>query len=174
MNNTNNANNINNDNGLGRVSLKNQYEKPYNFMEEVNTTDTKQYDNSLKYIHTENLLTKIFFSKENIKMIQNMLRYNIWLNSDKKHIISDQDETQLTIIMRSIFLQYSKNIQYDIKSQVKQLNKYVLDWCIPKVLSQVQQFIGYKNDITQSYKPLPYGKYSSSAGTKTLQIDPFL
>ena len=168
----NNNNTDNTNNNKGRVSLKNDYEKPFKFTE--NFTKENVYDNSLKYIQTENLLSKIFFSNENIKMIQNMLRYNVWLYSDKKFVISDQDETQLTIIMRSIYLQYSKNLPNNIKDQVKKLNKYVLDWSIPRVLTQVKQFIGYKNDITKVNDPLPYGKYSSSAGTKTLQLDNFL
>ena len=159
-------------NNSGRVKLKNEYEKPFKMMEDLNDKDT--YGDTLKYYQTENLLSKVYFSKENIKMIQNMLRYNIWLNSDKKHIISNQDETQLTIIMRSIFLQYAKNLPNNIKEQIKTLNKYVLDWCIPKILTQVKQFIGYKNDITQVNKPLPYGEYSSSSGTKTLQLDHFI
>ena len=145
-------------NNYGRVKLKNEYEKPFKMMEDLNDKDT--YGDTLKYYQTENLLSKVYFSKENIKMIQNMLRYNIWLNSDKKYIISNQDETQLTIIMRSIFLQYAKNLPNNIKEQIKTLNKYVLDWCIPKILTQVKQFIGYKYDITQVNKPLPYGEYS--------------
>lgn len=159
-----------------RISINdnNTIEKPFNMIEQINSKNTDNYEDTLKYIQTDTILSKVFFSKENIKMLQNMLRYNIWLQSDKKYIISDQDELQLTIIMRSIFLQYSKNLPNNIKEQVKKLNGYVLDSCIPGVLSQVQQFIQYKKDISETPKPLEYGKYVSTAGTKTLNLDNFI
>ena len=51
-------------NNSGRVKLKNEYEKPFKMMEDLNDKDT--YGDTLKYYQTENLLSKVYFSKENI------------------------------------------------------------------------------------------------------------
>ena len=57
---------------------------------------------------TASPLANMFFSNLNIKSIQEQLRYQVWLKSDKKYVIGYQDQHQLLIVMRSIYLQYSK------------------------------------------------------------------
>ena len=47
--------------------------------------------------------------------------------------IGRQSDTELQIIMRSIYLQYSENNNCNIISQVKVLNKKVLDYCVEKI-----------------------------------------
>ena len=162
--------------GTGRVKISNMNKpvEPYPFFEQVNPKSSDDYENSLKYIQTDTLLSKAFFSNTNLEMIQNMLRYNVWLASDKKYMIDKQDSVQLNIIMRSIYLQYSKNLQYDIKTQIKKLNGFVIDWCVPRVLSEVMQYVQYKKDISRPIEIIPYGEYKSSAGTKTLTLNMFL
>ena len=39
--------------------------------------------------------------------------------------------------MKSIYLQYSRNLSYDIKEQVIILNKYVVDECVSIIIPNV-------------------------------------
>merc|ERR1711907_149906 len=92
----------------GRVDiLGNKPTKPF----QLYTDDGKvgyYKDNSLKSIQTNSLLSKTYFSKENFEQLQNMIRYNVYIQSNKRHIIARQSDTQLQIIMRSIYLQNAK------------------------------------------------------------------
>ncbi len=113
-------------------------------------------------------LSNIFFSQNNIDALQQGIRYLVWKNSNGKHKIGNQSETQLQIIMRGIFLQYSKNLSYNIIEQVKELNQKVLDFIIPQILLEIDQYNYYINDIYKQPIPLSRSINTSSAGTKFL------
>ena len=106
----------------GRVDIMDNIPaKPFYLTNEDN--NLKYYKkNSLTGIQTNSILSDTFFSKENIEQLQNMLRYNVYIQSNKKHIISKQSDTQLQIIMRSIYLQNAKNLDNNITSQIEELN----------------------------------------------------
>lgn len=69
--------------------------------------------------------------------------------------------------MKSIYLQYSKNQEKNIINQIKKLNALVLDYCIPNILSNIEQHIHYKKTVSSLPKPIEHPKYVSSAGTRT-------
>ena len=58
--------------------------------------------------------------------------------------------------MRSVFLQYSKNIPTDLDSQVKSLNSRVLDYCIQQVYSEAQGYMKYLTDVSSMYTPMDH------------------
>ena len=80
-------------------------------------------ENAATGIHEKNTLNQLFFSPKNFKSVQNMIRYKIYQLSDKKYIIGEQDPIELQVIMRSIFLQYSRNNFTKIKEQIQRLNE---------------------------------------------------
>ena len=75
--------------------------------------------------------------------------------------------------MRSVYLQYSKNLASDIAEQVSILNNLVVNICVPKIITNVEQYIGYKKDISGLPKPLPRPQNLSSAGTKSTRMTRF-
>jgi hypothetical protein len=98
-------------------------------------------------------LSKIYFSKENIQIIQNAIRAGVYNKSNGQYIVDQQDCESLKIIMRSIFLQYSVNNPNNIREQVESLNKMVLDYSIPQVYGEAQGHMKYLNDV--STLPVP-------------------
>ena len=66
-------------------------------------------ENAITGVHEKTTLNQLYFSPENFQNVQNMIRYKIYQNSDKKYVIGEQDPLELQIIMRSIYLQYSRN-----------------------------------------------------------------
>ena len=122
---------------------------------------------------TSNLLNETFFSNANIKIIQNSIRHTIWINSNKQFIIAPQCDTQLEIIMRSIYLQYSKNLSYNIKEQIEDLNTLVVNASVPNILSNIKQYIGYKKDLVTGPTFMDHPENVSSSGSKTLTYNLF-
>jgi len=100
-------------------------------------------------------LSDVFFSGKNICSVQNGIRSGVYDKSNGKFVISNQDEDTLKIIMRSIFLQSSVNQSDNIIDQVKQLNKLVLDYCIPQVYGEAKGYKKYLVDASTMYNPIP-------------------
>jgi hypothetical protein len=95
-------------------------------------------------------------------------------NSYGRITIDDQSMDELTIIMRTMYLQYAQNLPNDIAGQVLDLNEKVLNWSVPHILSAVDHYNYYLNDISHMPVPLARSVSLSSAGTKSLPLNPFV
>lgn len=113
----------------------------------------------------------LFFSSDNIEEVQRLIRYNVYLHTEKKHIIGKQDETELLIIMRGVYLQYGRvpASQKDYKAALQKLNRDVVTQLLPDLVSNVKQYIGYIRDSTQNHIPLARGTNPSNKGENTLR-----
>lgn len=99
-------------------------------------------------------LEKTFFSKENINLINKHLILSVYSSTNKQFLICPQKEADLIIVMRYVFIEYSRNLPYDIDKQIKDLNYRVISEILPIVISNVDQQIGYLKDIeTQPIGP---------------------
>ena len=95
-------------------------------------------------------LQAIFYSDENIKIINNLLRKKIYYASDKKYNLMDQNKQSLLIIMRWIWSMYSRNLDFKIKEQINNLNCKVVDEILPQVLSNIEQYFQYLKDYEKA------------------------
>jgi len=118
-------------------------------------------------IYEKNTVQDIFFSDKNIDLIQKLISYHVSKQTDGNLNVGRQDDTQLKIVMKSVYLQYGKNKNNDLTNQVKELNAYVLDYCVPNIISNAKQYIKYKNDVSTLPIPIENPKFTSSAGTRT-------
>ena len=141
---------------------------PYNLYEENKLKPTTFRKQALIGVIECNLLNQVFFSQENIDLLQDKIRYTVWIASNKKFVIDRQSDTDLELIMHSIYLQYAKNIPHNIKEQIIELNDLVIQDCVPKILSQVEQHVYYLFDASTQPIPLSLPENVSSAGRKTL------
>lgn len=108
----------------------------------------------------------IFFSEENIEALQGGLRYSVYRESGGQIVIGNQSRDELSIIMRSIYLQESLNVPHNLLEQVRALNKSVLDYSIPRVLSEAKSYQRYRVDIASPPQIMGYGSYTSRAGLR--------
>lgn len=115
-----------------------------------------------------NLLNQVFFSQENIDLLQEQIRHNVWVASNRKYVIGRQSDIDLQLIMRSIYFQYGKNIPHNIKEQVIELNDLVIQDAVPKIMSQVEQHVYYLFDASTQPVPLALPRSMSSSGRKQL------
>ena len=168
-------NNMNNNFNLyqnGRVvDLKGKQFKPPQLFENTNGEKIEQnFEKTMMTgIYEPTILNKLYFSKENLNIIQDQLRHNVYLKSDNKYIIDRQSDVDLQIIMRSMFLQHSPNLKDNITKQIQYLNQLVINWATPKIISEVEQYNGYVNEVEYMPIPIELPKNLSSKGERTLK-----
>ena len=118
-------------------------------------------------------LSDLFFSPQNMEALQQGIRYLVYEKSCKKHVIDKQSEEDLHIVMRSIYLQHALNLPYMIVEQVRDLNKKVLDFIVPRVLNEISIYMEYKRRVSTLPVPLARSENTSVTGTKTLELRDF-
>ena len=159
-------------NSNGRVNtLHKSNLTSYDFFKENKKNPHHFQNNAVRHIHTDSKVGSLFFSPENIDILQHGIRYSVYSKTNNKHVIGKQSETELQIIMRSIYLQYSRNLNKEVVKQVKELNSRVLDYAVPKILSELNQYVNYTHDITYLPVPLERSKNMSNTGTKILYMN---
>ena len=144
----------------------------FSMMDRIPISTNTNYTNCLTGNMERSKLSDTFFSKANIQIIQNQLREGVYKLSNSNIIIDNQPEDQVVIVMRSMFLQYSKNLDINIKQQIEELNKYVLNYCIPKVYSEAVAYLKYKQDASTMHMPMSAPIYSNKTN-KTLEQKPW-
>jgi hypothetical protein len=158
----------------GRIQVHpDEHFHPYQFAA-TNQHSVKPASN-LANMQESTLLSQAYFSHENTQIIQNGLRRNVFLRTNK-HVL-EQNTEQLQIVMRSIFLQYSTNRTDSaelIREQIESLNKKVLDYCVSNVVSNLKQYEHYRKDISSLPVPMEYGQSTSQAGTRSLLQGPLI
>ena len=87
-------------------------------------------------------------------------------------MIGEQDVDTLKVIMRSIFFQHSAHLSDNIMGQVQELNKLVLDYCVPQVYGEAEGYMKYKHDISTLAVPMQRPA-AASYKTKTLEQKPW-
>lgn len=148
-------------------------EQIYHLFEEDMRPNNNYSQEAMKSIFSTNQVSNIFFSQFNLDLLQEAIRYQVYKKSCDKFVICRQSNTELRLIMRSIYLQWSKNQQYGILEQVKELNKVVLDFCIPRIIQEINIYSKYTKDINQLPVPLPNAEFVGTKGSKVLEQNDF-
>lgn len=158
----------------GRIELLNNANyNSYNMFENEKKDPDAFNKEAIRNIHLNNPLSSLFFSELNVNALQEAIRYQVYIKSDKKHIIDKQSETELYIIMRGIYLQYGRHKVQSTIEEVRYLNQHVIDYCLPKILNEIHLYTFYKKDIQQLPVPMDRGEMASSKGTKVLMVKEF-
>lgn len=121
------------------------------------------------------LLFYFFFSKDNVDSLQRNIRYLV--NKYSGFNIGNQSESDLLIIMESIFNQYGKHLDDlgtpkdvlfpHIHEQLKLLNKLVLQEAVPIIINGIEQKVGFLNTLeNKDTSKLDRPVNTSVSGTK--------
>ena len=141
--------------------------RPIDF--ELSRSDNKSHSNftqsAITAIQERTPLSDLFFDQININALQQGIRYSVYKKSCGKHVIANQNQDQLLIIMRSIYLQYSINLSVEIIEQIKILNSRVLDYCVKEIISELNMYNKYLQDI-QTIPTMINPISTSKSGTK--------
>ena len=151
--------------GLIQPINNNESVKSYELYKNSNSNQNTDVD-IISNIVVPNTLSRAFFSNDNVECIQRQIINDVYNQSQKQ--ISKQSYQELQIIMKSIYLQYSRNLSYDIKEQVKILNKYVVDESVSIIIPNVLQYNKYITEITGPLPVPPRSINVSNKGEKSL------
>lgn len=154
----------------GRVNIKSpNTSELFKLYDKIPANQCVTYRDATAGLWNETALSKAFFSYENIQIIQNGLRVGVYQRSNGQYLIGPQDCDSLKIIMRSVFLQHSKNKEIDIPNQINELNKIVLDYCIQQVYSEAQGYMKYIDDASTLVVPISHPIQSNDVD-RTLEM----
>ena len=103
------------------------------------------YTDAVRGIQETGRVNSTFFHKNNIDNIHQKIIQKVKL--DLGEVISRQDDTQLHLIMRSIFLQHGRETN-DIMDMINCLNNRVINYSVDKIKENILQYRGYLKDIS--------------------------
>ena len=126
---------------------------------------------AVRGVYNEDLVNRSYFSQKNIDELQKILRYKVWERSG--HIVGRQDETDLLIIMRSIYLQNSNNPvtcdPVEIQKEIDRVNSFVVRDAVPRIIERVERYYGYLRDASQLPEEMARSISTSNTGTRELR-----
>lgn len=123
----------------------------------------------LRGIVEDNEISRLFFSQENINRIQKKIKVVVYERSQGKFKLEeDQDESDLVVVMRAVYLDNCKNLSNQTVRQVKILNDSTVNYLLPDLLTNIKQYYGYIRDISQPLTPLMRPMGTTNAGRRTL------
>jgi len=140
----------------------------FSMMDKIPINTNTNYQNVLAGTFERSQLSTSFFSKNNIDLIQNSIRKGVYDKSNQRILIDKQAEDQVVLVMRSMYLQYSKNLDTNIGKQIEELNNHVLNYCIPSVYNEAVSYLKYKEDSSSMHRPIQHPIYSNKTN-KTLE-----
>ncbi len=134
----------------------------------INKNNNSFYD-ALTGNWTDSPISRAFFSKENIQILQNAIRRQVYEKSQGNFVIDNQSYDELKVIMRAVYLQNSINLPNDCTQQISALNKIVVGYCVKHVYSEALGYIQYKKDASNMYTLMDRPVYASNA-EKTIEF----
>jgi len=147
----------------GRVDIKTPNTSTlFTMYDKIPANQCSTFRNATEGLWNETVLSQLFFSKENIQILQNGIRVGVYNLSNRQYIIGEQDCDSLKIIMRSVFLQNSSNQPNNISKQIEELNKIVLDYCVKQVYGEAQGYLKYIDDASTLVVPLAHPVMASN------------
>ena len=157
----------------GRIDIEGpSIEAQFAMYDKIPVNKATTFRDALNGNWTDTLVSLTFFSAENMQIIQNGLRAEVYKRSNNKYVIGQQDVDALKIIMRSIYLESAVNLPYNIREQVTELNNLVYEYCVPKLINEIRAYMNYKRDASNMYTLMSWPTFSTTKD-KTLEMKPW-
>lgn len=157
----------------GRIDIINQPKNQFELSDKIPVHSTAAFRDAMTGNWMNTPLSLAYFSAENINIIQNNIIKGVYQKSNGEFLIGRQDDDELKIIMRSVFLQNSKNLDCNLREQIIDLNKLVEMYSIDQVYKEAISYLKYKRDASNMYTLLALPSNSSTRG-KTLELQKFV
>jgi hypothetical protein len=126
-------------------------------------------DEATKGIEVETILSRLFFHPKNMKLIQKMIKRAVFEASGKKYWLEDdQNDNDVFVVMRSMYLQHARHLDYDFDKQIMELNFYVVDDVVPGIISEIRAQEGYLQRAFDPRHIISHSINLSRAGSRTL------
>ena len=141
----------------GRVDIKSPNTSTlFEMYDKIPANQCVTFRNPTEGLWTDTDLSQVFFSQQNIQILQNGIRAGLYHRSNGQYTIGPQDCDSLKIVMRSVYLQNAANQPNNITEQIAELNKIVLNYCIQQVYSEAQGYMKYIDDASTLVVPIAH------------------
>jgi hypothetical protein len=134
----------------------NYYSSDYSQNQNNWATENSIQKSLLKSVYEPTPIGELFFSVQNINRIQKMIKFEIFKRTSGKYKLEiDQNETDLLVVMRDIYITCCKNLPYKVIHQVKELNHRTIEKIIPDMISIIKQDDTYIKQLDKPIDPIP-------------------
>jgi len=125
-------------------------------------------EEAYKTFGTDCKLSEVFFSRENIRKIQQGITYYIKKITKNKVLIDDQPTEDIIVRMQYTYYTYGKYLQTNVDQQVRELNMITIKELLPEIITQIKQYLGYIKTISRPPDVMDQPINVSKTGRKTL------
>jgi hypothetical protein len=168
-NNSNDLKNLHDKYMNGRIVFDGKRIAPFELFQGEHQETSRSYSKTtLESTMETTPVSKLFFSKDNRDYIHSKIIDEVFIRTNQQQKIGKQSDVHLTVIMRSVYLQYGKNLFCDIQKQVNDLNKIVIEDCVTRIMSEIEQRLNYNKFISQMPEQMPLPKNPSIKGNKII------
>jgi len=151
------------------ITMHDFYRTPFLFLKSNKFNYDSLTSTLLKGIEEPNKISDLFFSERNVKRIQNKIKYEIMKRTKSKYkLVADQDEKDIYVVMRAVYLEHGTYNNNKINHQVKELNKKVIESVVPGMITAIEQYYGYLKEINNPINPIDLPINSNNSGRNTL------
>jgi hypothetical protein len=161
-------------NGIPQMNANNMtvqdiYRTPFLFLQEHRKNYKNMQGVALKGIQSESDLSKLYFSDENFKRLQKMIKKAVFERTKGEFRLDiDQEQRDLFLVMRAVYMEHARFLPGEIVRQIKRLNEKVVNQIIFGMITEIRQEYGYLKEINKPLSPIPRPLNVNNAGRRTL------
>lgn len=116
-----------------------------------------------------NDMTVLFFSPANVERLQKMIKKEVFTRTKGKFKLNaNQREEDLIVSMRAVYLGNAKFLPEQPVRQVKLMNRLVIDFVVPGMITKILQTYDYINEINKPIEPIMRPLNVNNGGRKIL------
>lgn len=151
------------------LTVQDIYRTPFLFLQEHHKNYKNMAPAALKGVQLENKLSNVFFSDENFRRVQKMIKDEVFRRTNGEFRIDvDQEQKDLFIAMKAVYMEQGRFLPDQIVRQVKRLNQKVVSDVVPGMITEVRQYYGYLKEINKPITPIQRPTCMNSKGRRSL------
>jgi len=151
------------------ISINDFYRTPFLFMQDHKKNYKNMAQTAMKGLQEDSELSKLFFSDKNMARIQKKIKEEIFKRTKGQFRLDvDQDQQDLLLAMRSVYLDHARFLPGQTIRQVKRLNDRVIEETVPPMITEIKQYYGYLKEINKPLSPIARPINVSNAGRNLL------
>ena len=171
-----NANYSMNNKGITQFAVERGYDQLFttpikNIKQNKNRGNNIELTTATEY---ENPIKEMLYSQKNINFLQQKCIETIYYKTNKKYLISPQDENQILQIITNVYNNipiqdyYVTEDNILFKQEISYLNSFILKEITEYVYNSLLNYISYSEFIANGIQPIERPVNVSIKGTKTL------
>jgi hypothetical protein len=132
-----------------------------------------QMSETMHYRQAASPLNTLFFSVSNVNALQGLIRDAVLAKSGGKYTIDRQSDDDMFLIMRSYYLQYSRNDPANVAAELQDLNNRVVAYSSDKIMVNIEAYKTYRADQENFPVPIAAPINPGVYGTRTGELKSF-